>query len=204
MSGGVTSTAMKHLVILSILVSGLCPAQTGDGSLPASSNVMGAQYPRVHPDLRAAFQLKAPDAQKVQVQIARARYDVTKGQDGVWSVTTPPLVVGFHYYSLIVDGVAVNDPGSRTFFGTGKDTSGIEIPEKGVDYYDPKPVPHGDVRARLYFSKVTGKWRRCFRMHSAGLRHQHARAVSRSVPATRHGGGRNRMDDSGAREPDSG
>ncbi|MBS1854629.1 MAG: esterase [Acidobacteria bacterium] len=144
--------------LTSLLCSGQAP---GDGQ-PASSNIMGAEYPRVQADNRATFQLKAPDAQKVQVQVPGARYDMTKGQDGVWSVTTAPLVPGFHYYSLIVDGVAVNDPGSHTFYGTGKDSSGIEVPEKGVDYYSYKEVPHGDVRIRHYLSKTTGKWRRCF------------------------------------------
>ena len=37
-----------------------------------------------------------------------------------------------------MDGAEVNDPGSDTFFGTGKPTSGIEIPEKGVDFYHAK------------------------------------------------------------------
>jgi enterochelin esterase family protein len=123
---------------------------------------MEAEYPRVHSDNRVTFQLKAPDARKVQVQVPGARYDMTKGENGVWSVTTQPLIPGFHYYSLVVDGVAMNDPGSHTFYGTGKDSSGIEVPEKGVDYYSYKDVPHGDVRIRAYLSKTTGKWRRCF------------------------------------------
>jgi enterochelin esterase family protein len=108
------------------------------------------------------FQLKAPDAQNVRVQVYHGRYDMTKGADGVWSVTTPPLIPGFHYYSLVVDGAEVNDPGSHTFYGTGKDSSGIEVPEKGVDYYSYQDVPHGDVRIHSYFSKITGQWRRCF------------------------------------------
>ena len=58
-----------------------------------------------------------------------------------------------------MDGVRVNDPGSDTFFGTGKPTSGIEIPEKGVDFYHAKDVPHGEVRSRWYTSKVTGQTR---------------------------------------------
>ena len=53
----------------------------------------------------------------------------------------------------------MNDPGSDTFFGTGKPTSGIEIPEKGVDFYHAKDVPHGEVRSRWYTSKVTGQTR---------------------------------------------
>jgi para-nitrobenzyl esterase len=137
-------------------------ASTIEDALPAKTNVMGAQYPRVLPDRSVVFQLKAPDAQKVVVQIAHGNYAMARGSDGVWSVTTPPLVVGFHYYSLLVDGVAVNDPGSHAFFGTGRDASGIEVPEDGVDYYLANDVPHGDVRIRIYRSKITGQWRRCF------------------------------------------
>ena len=129
---------------------------------PVSSNAPGAEYPRVHSDNHVTFQLKAPDAQKVQVQVPHAHYGMTKGENGIRSVSTAPLAPGFHDYSLVVDRVAINDPGSHTFYGTGKDSSGIEIPEKGVDYYSYKDVPHGDVRIRRYLSKTTGKWRRCF------------------------------------------
>jgi enterochelin esterase-like enzyme len=122
---------------------------------------MGAQYPCVHQDLRATFQLKAPDAQKVQVRLGKT-YDMDKGADGLWKVTIPPQVPGFHYYWLVVDGVQVNDPGSETFYGVGRESSGIEIPEKGVDFYDVKDVPHGEVRNFRYYSTVTGSWRRAF------------------------------------------
>jgi enterochelin esterase family protein len=46
--------------------------------------------------------------------------------------------------------------------GYGRETSGIEIPEPGVDFYAIKRVPHGEVREHWYFSTVTGYWRRCF------------------------------------------
>ena len=69
---------------------------------------------------------------------------------------------GFHYYRVFIDGAEVNDPSSETFYGTGKQASGIEIPEKGVDFYLPKNVPHGEVRERWYFSKTTEAWRRVF------------------------------------------
>ena len=36
--------------------------------IPASSNVRGAEYPRIHPDLRVTFRLEAPAAHTVQVQ----------------------------------------------------------------------------------------------------------------------------------------
>ena len=140
------------------------PDKDGDGSKPASTNVGNAAYPRVHPDLRVTFRLQAPDAKKVQVFTnyglgVGGPWDMTRGEDGSWTLTSPPVVPGFHYYAFVVDGVRVNDPASDTFFGTGKPTSGIEIPEKGIDFYHPKDVPHGEVRSRWYPSKVTGQTR---------------------------------------------
>ena len=135
------------------------PADT----VPASTNVQGAEYPRIHPDLRVTFRIKAPDAQKVVFGFFDSqRYPAKKGEDGFWTATTEPQVPGFHYYRVFIDGAEVNDPGSHTFYGTGKDASGIEIPEKGVDFYLPKDVPHGEVRERWYFSKTTKDWRRIF------------------------------------------
>jgi enterochelin esterase-like enzyme len=63
---------------------------------------------------------------------------------------------------VFIDGVEVNDPASETFYGYGKETSGIEIPERGVDYYLPKDVPQGEIRQRWYYSKTTQQWRRIF------------------------------------------
>jgi enterochelin esterase-like enzyme len=160
---------MKATAVLMglLLASGLCWGQATDDSVPASTNIMGQQYPRVHSDLRVTFQLKAPEAQKVQVRFgappaAVKDHDMEKGADGVWSVTVPPLVPGYHYYYLVVDGVQVNDPASETFYGVGRQSSGIEIPEKGVDYYEVKDVPHGEVRSFRYYSKITAAWRRAF------------------------------------------
>jgi enterochelin esterase-like enzyme len=138
--------------------------QKSDDSKPASTNVANAAYPRVHADGSATFQLKAPDAKKVQVFTnyglgPRGHWDMTRGDGGVWTLTSPPIVPGFHYYAFLVDGVQMNDPGSDTFFGTGRPTSGIEIPEKGIDFYHAKDVPHGEVRSRWYKSKVTGQTR---------------------------------------------
>ena len=81
---------------------------------------------------------------------------------GVWTVTTPPVRPGFHYYELVVDGFRVNDPASETFFGWGQQTSGLEVPDAKLDFYDTKDVPHGEVRALWYHSQVTGQPRRAF------------------------------------------
>jgi enterochelin esterase-like enzyme len=147
----------------------LAQEKNQDESRPAPSNVRGAAYPRIHDDLRVTFSLSAPKAQSVQVQpggadngLGKGPFNMERGEGGVWTVTTPPAVPGFHYYWLLVDGTPVNDPSSETYFGYGKQTSGIEVPEKGIDFYNPKDVPHGEVRARWYRSAVTGSMRRAY------------------------------------------
>jgi enterochelin esterase-like enzyme len=113
------------------------------------------------PDGRALFRIKAPDAQKIQLDLVK-KYDMVKNGEGVWEVTTDSLSEGFHYYSLIIDGVAVADPASETFYGMGRMASGIEVPFKGDGYYAVKAVPHGEIRIKRYYSSLTKTWRRFF------------------------------------------
>lgn len=141
--------------------------EEAEGGIPASTNVPGAQYPQILSGNRVLFRIKAPDAKIVQVDLGK-KYDMVREEEGSWAITTEPIVEGFHYYSILIDGVAVCDPASRTFYGMGRMASGIEIPEKGVDYYNLKNVPHGQIRQIRYFSDVTKAWRRAFVYTPAG------------------------------------
>ncbi len=159
---------MKSIIVilgLSSAVAGqFCSAQTSpatDDTKPSIWNSYGQQYPRVDSQLRAIFRLPAPDAQKVQLHLDKD-YDMEKDTNGVWSVTTTPQAVGFHYYWFIVDGLNVADPASDSFFGVGRQYSGIEVPSKDEDFYDVKDVPHGEIRNHWYHSEVTNSWRHCF------------------------------------------
>ena len=82
-----------------------------------------------------------------------------KQADGFWTVTTPPLVPGLHYYTVNIDGAEVSDPGSQAYFGGSRFASAVEVPEPGSTYYSIQDVPHGQVREVWYNSKVTGTWR---------------------------------------------
>ena len=128
---------------------------------PSPTNVRKAKYPQILPDNRALFLVKAPDAQKVQLDLAR-KYDMVKDTGGYWGITTDPLSEGFHYYSLLMDGVAIADPASETFYGMGRMASGIEIPIKGLNYYAVNDVPHGEVRIKRYYSTVFNQWRQFY------------------------------------------
>ena len=154
---------IKRLVLLVLLGCGLCWAQADD-SHPAPTNIPGAEYPRIHPDLSATFRVRADQAQKVQLlmELGQSTYDMVKREDGFWEVTTKPLLPGFHYYEVSVDGFASNDPGSRVFFAAMKEVSGLEVPSPESDFFAVKDVPHGTVRSQWYLSKTTGQLRRIF------------------------------------------
>ncbi len=153
------------------------PADT----VPAPTNIQGAEYPRIHPDLRVTFRIKAPDAQKVVFGFFDSqRYPAKKGEDGFWTATTEPQVPGFHYYRVFIDGAEVNDPASETFYGTGKDASGIEIPEKGVDLLSPQGrAARRGPRALVLLEDDPGLAAR-LRLHPARLRHRSRRRAIRS------------------------
>lgn len=139
---------------LSIDVNGQMP----QGAKPAVTNIRPGQCPCILPDLSVFFSVPAPDAGKVQIELGKL-YDLKKDDKGIWTVTTDPQVPGFHYYSLVIDGVKLSDPASDSFYGTGRMSSAIDIPEDGTDFYTVKNVPHGEISNKIYFSKTTQTWR---------------------------------------------
>lgn len=83
----------------------------------AETTIAGNEFPKVDSERRAYFRIHAPEAQKVQVDICGKVYDMQRDEKGFWMGRTEPLVVGFHYYFLKIDGVSVVDPSTQTFFG---------------------------------------------------------------------------------------
>ncbi|HKO12774.1 MAG TPA: alpha/beta hydrolase-fold protein [Acidobacteriaceae bacterium] len=152
---------MKRIAIALLLItSGICWAQVPADCKASSLNIPGAPFPCVFPDHRAMFRVSAPDAQKVRVRVG-AGFDMEKHPDGLWYATTTPLVEGFHYYKIDIDGAPVSDPATETFFGGGEWSSAIEIPAADADFYSHHEVPQGVVRIQSYYSTVTQQWRRC-------------------------------------------
>src|SRR3954467_9817185 len=154
---------MRPLQMLMLMTTSFCFAQDSGDFKPATSNVLDAQYPRVDSNSRVEIRFKAPDATKVRVNFwSGPKADMEKQADGFWTFTTPPMAPGLHYYTVMVDGAEVSDPGSTAYFGGSKWASAVELPEAGADYYLPQDVPHGQVRETWYHSSVTGTWRRAF------------------------------------------
>ena len=136
-------------------------AEPVDDWKTASSNQAGKEYPKVNSEGRVKFRIVAPEAKSVGCTF-RESSEFTKGEDGAWYGYTRPLDVGFHYYSIRIDGSEVPDPNSLFFYGAGKWGSAVEIPAADQDFYALKNVPHGQLREIWYFSKSANTNRHAF------------------------------------------
>ena len=152
------------MLVFSVVLSGFCFAQAASqppaDTKPASSNIPGQEYPRLDSQRRAYFRIYAPKAESMRVTLNNT--NLTKDANGYWTGTTTPLDPGFHYYQLVIGGFSAADPASDGFFGAGSMRSGIEVPEQGVDFYDFKDVPHGEIRMHWYLAKSTGQVRQAY------------------------------------------
>ena len=119
----------RKLLIFLVVFSSvtLSHAQT-----PSRYNLSGKIYPLVNKDNSVTFTFYAPSANAVVLSLGRD-YMMKRDKNGIWSVTSDPLVEGFHYYSLKVGGLSFADPSVYTFYGTGRYSGAMEVPENEED-----------------------------------------------------------------------
>lgn len=127
----------------------------------AETTIPGNEFPKVDKERRGYFYLNAPEARKVVLDICGKKYDMQWDGKGGWMAVTDPLVVGFHYYFMNVDGINFVDPATETYFGCNRQAGGFEVPEGDEgNYYRPQEgVAKGQVRSIYYFAKSTNEWR---------------------------------------------
>ena len=127
----------------------------------AETTIPGNEFPKVDKEGRAYFRISAPEARKVIVDICSKKYDMQPDGKGNLLAVTDPLVPGFHYYFMNINGVNFIDPATETFYGCNREAGGIEIPEGSEgDYYRPQQgIAHGQVRSIYYFAKSSNEWR---------------------------------------------
>jgi enterochelin esterase-like enzyme len=117
--------------------------------------------PEVTADRRIILRVYAPAAQQVVAagELDGKPHPMTKGADGVWTVTIGPLEPDIYTYAFNVDGVSALDPqNTNTKYGYGNfgPVSIVQVPGDGPQFYDVKAVPHGEVRIKPYVSRVLG------------------------------------------------
>jgi enterochelin esterase family protein len=165
---------MKKIILalaLTVMTGYAVLAQSGQASnnfnvvdsvRPSPYNLYGNQFPRIEADRRVTFKFYAPNAQKVQVSIVNVPFDMTKGDDGVWTYTSEPQDLGYHNFWMIIDGAVVVDPATDGFIGYSHLCNGFEIPDPDGGFYALKDVPHGNVLLKNYYSTVARSWRQIY------------------------------------------
>lgn len=113
--------------------------------------------PEVHPDNSVTFRFLAPNAQEVKLEWEGAEPLVMQKDDqGVWSVTTPPLTPDDYGYSILVDGARMLDPYNHLLvpnFLT--PANAVHIPAPGQPW-EATDVSHGAIHHHFYKSTVAG------------------------------------------------
>lgn len=115
--------------------------------------------PEIQADRTVTFRLKAPDATKVQISgiiSGSPDKDLTKGEEGVWSITVGPLAPGIYSYSFLVNGARVPDPLNRSVKKWVSCESSFEIPGTPALLTELQRVPHGTLHSHIYESAAVG------------------------------------------------
>jgi enterochelin esterase family protein len=118
--------------------------------------------PEVHADRRVTFRLRAPNAKEVVLarETAAARLPMTKGDQGVWTVTTEALEPDLYGYSFVADGVSLIDPGNPLMKPNLLSTqSMVHVPGPATLPWEVNDVPHGAVHRHFYKSGIVGDHR---------------------------------------------
>ena len=118
------------------------------------------ESPVQHDDNSVTFSYLAPNASEVKLsgQFMQGQTDLTKNNDGLWSVTVGPIEPDMYPYNFIVDGVSVADPkNSLKFPNEGFQASILEVTGEEPLIHTIQNVPHGTVSYHLYTSYELGE-----------------------------------------------
>ncbi|HTX37171.1 MAG TPA: alpha/beta hydrolase-fold protein [Bryobacteraceae bacterium] len=125
----------------------------------------GAPQPpsyEVHPDRTVLIRLRAPEATSVKLNgdFLQGSKDLTKSDDGMWTITVGPLAPAVYNYTFTVDGVRDIDPNNPMVkLGDRSSESMFEVPGDKPASYDIQNVPHGTVHINWYPSATVGALR---------------------------------------------
>jgi enterochelin esterase-like enzyme len=155
---------IRRMILPAVAAAGLWAQST-------PSNIGPTPPPRVNGDLSVTYFLNAPNAKDVRLADTAASpgppgTPLTKGSDGMWTVTTTPYELGTHYYGFLIDGVLTGDLGGTAV--TDRLSRGFllfeSIDVRGPEplFTDVRPVPHGTVHIETFSSAALRREIRCF------------------------------------------
>jgi enterochelin esterase family protein len=153
-SGALTAAC---LCLAALVAAAMAPSRAGAQTLNFAPAV---QSPVVSADGRVTLRLKAPNAQSVMVRRGGAPQAMTKGPDGVWSITTEPLAPNIYHYNFILDGLVIPDPSNpdiKLIYRNGGGDSMVLVPGRnGPMPWERQNVPRGAVARHSYQSALIG------------------------------------------------
>jgi enterochelin esterase-like enzyme len=118
----------------------------------------------VQPDDSVRFEVKAPNAKKVFLNLEGSdATPMVKGAGGVWEYTTPPLKPDLYGYSFDVDGVPTLDVDNPSFKpNLIWQSNMILVPGTPPLPWEIQDVPHGNLTEHFYKSPSIGDERNYF------------------------------------------
>jgi enterochelin esterase-like enzyme len=111
--------------------------------------------PEIHSDDTVTLRLRAPNAQKVDLELEGAVTHLQQDADGMWSVTTPTLAPEIYGYRFVVDGTPVPDPRNTDVrHNLLTLASNLTVPGTPPEPWELQSIPHGTVEHHFYTSQV--------------------------------------------------
>ncbi|MBK5722197.1 hypothetical protein JGH11_15080 [Dysgonomonas sp. Marseille-P4677] len=147
--------------------------------------------PVVNDNNSITFRIKAPNAQKVMLHFDE--WDVIpqamkKGENGIWSITIPPVAPRIYQYIFEIDGVLIPDMANANIkVGTSVYGNIVEVHGKSPRYDEIQDVRHGDIHILTYSATQLNRPRKMYVYVPAEYKRQRNREFP--VLYLRHGGG---------------
>jgi enterochelin esterase-like enzyme len=137
----------------------LLPLLVASASLAQQPQIPKLESPEVLPDGRVTFRYFDPKAQKVTVNLegAKAPYDMQKDQAGVWAFTSPPMAPDLYGYTFESDGTHRLDPSNPQIKPNLLNLSNeLHVPGASPLPWEDSDIAHGTVHHHFYKSAVVG------------------------------------------------
>lgn len=157
---------MKKLLIVMALLLQTPFIMQAQQALWNTQNIIS---PEINPDNTVTFRCAAPDAREVKISgdwlpadgWAPGKTDMKKGDDGVWTYTSPILPSELYSYHFLIDGVRNFDPSNVYLIRDVVTVTNVFIIGGGQgNLYKVNNVPHGTVARCWYESPTLGLTRR--------------------------------------------
>ena len=160
MTRGVVFAILTAVAVAGAILAGQQPPVQGRGGGRGAQDTLVS--PEVHADRTVTFRLRFPEAKTVTLTgdwLATPQtptggsVPMTKGEDGVWTVTSEPLEATIHLYFFTVDGQAIADPiNPKLKLRVRTSASLVEVPGSPVPLWQFRDIPHGSMDWNVHHS----------------------------------------------------